>query len=350
MASRLILLTVFLVLLAAWLTGLLRRFALRTQLLDLPNARSSHSQPMPRGGGVAIVVSFSLGLTVLWAWGYASTTLLSAVGGGGLAVATIGYLDDRFDLSARTRFFVQVLAAGWCLWWLGGFPPLPVLGYELQLGWLGAPVGVLFIVWMTNLYNFMDGIDGIAGVEAVTVAGGAALLLWCSGTVGQAAQLTLLTGAVLGFLVWNWPPAKIFMGDVGSGYLGFTLAAFAVAAAGAGVMLLWSWGILLGLFIVDATVTLLRRLLHGERVYQPHRSHAYQRLSRKLGGHLPVTLGVAAVNALWLLPWAFLAEAFPQWAWLCLVVSWMPLLMLTFWAGAGRPEPQKPVVSGANSL
>lgn len=321
-------------LVSCWLTGALRRYALRTQLLDLPNARSSHSQPTPRGGGLAIVVSFNLALLVAWWLGGVASKFAAAAGGGGLLIAAIGYLDDRYDVSARWRFLVHLFAAALALWWLGGFPSVPLFDLQLNFDWLGIPVGVLFIVWLLNLYNFMDGIDGIAGTEAVTVAASGALLLWLYGAPGTAGLLLALAAASLGFLVWNWPPAKIFMGDAGSAYLGYVLGVLALGLSG-GVLNLWVWLILLGVFVVDATYTLFRRLLRGERVYQAHRSHAYQRAARRWGSHKKVTLAVGGINVLWLLPLAWVAAAYPDWGVVTLIVAWLPLLGIAVALGAG---------------
>jgi len=322
---------------SAGLTGLLRRYALRIRLLDIPNARSSHLQPTPRGGGLAIVVSFSLGLIGWWLSGNMPTAQFVATLGGGLMIAAIGLADDRFDLAARWRLLVHVAAAAWALWWLGGVPPLPVLGQQWELGWLGVLVGLLLIVWLLNLYNFMDGIDGIAASEAVAVAGGAAVLLLLEREYAAAVPLLLLVMAAGGFLLWNWPPAKIFMGDVGSAFLGFVLAVFALAGAEPGLSI-WVWLILLGVFVVDATFTLMRRLFQGERIYQAHRSHAYQRATRRLGAHKPVTLVVALINVGWLWPLAWLALSYPDAAVLILLVAWAPLALIAMALGAGAPE------------
>lgn len=188
----------------------------------------------------------------------------------------------------------------------------------------------------------MDGIDGIAGVEAVTVAAGAALLLWVRGDAAMAGVLVLLAAAVLGFLAWNWPPARIFMGDVGSAYLGFVLGVMALATSAEGPLNLWVWLILLAVFITDATVTLLRRLLRGERWYEAHRTHAYQHAARRFGSHRKVTLAVGALNVLWLLPLAGVACALPGYGWWLAVVAYLPLLLLAVKFGAGQAPAAEP--------
>ncbi|WP_296217733.1 MraY family glycosyltransferase [Pseudomonas sp. UBA2684] len=292
---------------ALFMTGALRRYALARSLIDIPNARSSHSVPTPRGGGVAIVVSFLLALPLMAAMGLVAWPLVWALLGSGAGIAALGFLDDHGHIAARWRLLGHFAAAIWALFWLGGLPPVNVLGFTLELGWLGHVLAAVYLVWLLNLYNFMDGIDGIASVEAICVCLGGALLFMVLGFAGSAQStgmfaVLLLAAAVAGFLFWNFPPARIFMGDAGSGFLGITLGILSLQAAWVAPQLLWSWLILLGVFIVDATFTLLRRLLRGDKVYEAHRSHAYQYASRRFGRHLPVTLAVAGLNLIWLLP------------------------------------------------
>ncbi len=324
----------------AALTWAVRRYALRTNLLDVPNERSSHSSPTPRGGGVAIVAVTLLAIAVLSVTGWARGWPLAAYATGGLLVAGIGYLDDYRHVAARQRLLVHFAAAAGVLLVVGRFPTVPVFGFELDLGLSTSVFAGLFIVWLLNLYNFMDGIDGIAAVEAVTVAGAAAALLWYSGVVDWALLAGLLAAVSLGFLVWNWPPAKIFMGDVGSGFLGFCFGGLAVVTFAASALSIWVWLILLGTFLVDSTVTLIRRVLRRERVYEAHRTHAYQYASRKFGSHRAVTIAVGLINAIWLLPLAFAVAAGRLDGLLALLIAYTPLLALVLHLKAGARELQ----------
>ena len=256
----------------------------------------------------------------------------------GLIVAAVGFIDDRGHVAARWRFIVQLLAACIVTLWTGGLGYLEFAGQVVETGWFGAVLAVLGIIWMINLFNFMDGIDGIAGVEAATVAFGAALLLWLSGHASQALLMLVVGAGSLGFLVWNWPPAKIFMGDVGSSFLGFVFGSTAIATHAEGSLDIWVWLVLLGVFVVDATVTLLRRVSRGERFYEAHRSHAYQHAAQRLGSHRAVTLAVGAINVLWLLPIAWLIVSGRIAGVYGFLLAYAPLLWLAIANHAGRGE------------
>ncbi|MEA9976826.1 MULTISPECIES: glycosyltransferase family 4 protein [unclassified Pseudomonas] len=323
---------------ALMLTGALRRYALARSLIDIPNARSSHVVPTPRGGGVAIVISFLLALILAASEGFVASSLLWALLGAGAGVALLGFLDDHGHIVARWRLLGHFIGASWGLLWLGGLPPLLLFGFALDLGWVGHVLAAVYLVWLLNLYNFMDGIDGIASLEAICVCLGGALLYWLMGH-GELALLPLLLAcAVAGFLYWNFPKARIFMGDAGSGFLGIALGVLSLQAAWVASQLFWSWLILLGVFVVDATWTLLRRLLRGDKVYEAHRSHAYQFASRKVGKHSPVTLAVATINLFWLLPisiWVGLGGLDGLFG---LLLAYLPLIVLAYKFEGGAKE------------
>ncbi len=331
-------LPIFALLASAGLTGLVHRYALARRLFDMPNARSSHVTPTPRGGGVAIVVTFLLALPLLAFEGFASWPLVWALSGAGGTVALLGFLDDHGHIPARWRLVVHFLCAAWAYFWLGGLPAMTLFGVDIQLGWLGHVLALLALVWLLNLYNFMDGIDGIASMEAITVCLGGALLYLCVGLPDLIAVPATLAAAVLGFLLWNFPPARIFMGDAGSGFLGIVLGVLTLHAVWVSPSLLWGWLILLGVFIVDATFTLASRLLRGERVHEAHRSHAYQHASRHYRSHLPVTLAVGMINLLWLLPIAMAVVLGYVDPFIGMAMAYIPLLVLAKAFGAGKKE------------
>lgn len=329
---------------AWWMTGALRRYALACGVVDVPNQRSSHATPTPRGGGVAIALPV-LACLPLWALaGRFDPASATALAGAGVGVAWLGFLDDHGHVPARWRLAGHFLAAAWVLVWIGGLPSLPLFGASIDAGWLGHGLAAVYLVWMLNLYNFMDGIDGIAGIEALCAGLGGAALCALAGQMELALAAALVAAAAAGFLVWNFPPARIFMGDAGSGFLGIALGALSLLAAHGDGKLFWAWLILLGVFVVDATITLVRRILRGETFYEAHRSHAYQHAARRWAAHRPVSLTVGAINLLWLLPLGLSVAA----GWLDglagLALAYAPLAALALRLRAGLPEiaPARP--------
>jgi Fuc2NAc and GlcNAc transferase len=272
-------------------------------MLDIPNERSSHKIPTPRNGGIAIAIAFLLGMLWLAMNHIISLRLALALLNGGIFVAGIGYLDDRKPVSAKSRSIVHFIAAAIALYFLGGFPSLIVGSWQINLGWFGFILAAIGIVWLINLYNFMDGIDGLAGSEAIFVSLTMGILLWTHGVHGIAWLCFFLVASVAGFLFWNWPPAKLFLGDVGSGLLGFIFAVLALATAKQNILPLLIWLTLLSVFIFDTTFTLMHRLWRGERWYVAHRDHIYQRLVHEYGfSHKKVTVGIVLFNCIILLP------------------------------------------------
>ncbi len=334
-----VLLLVVVAVAAFLMTAWLRRYALAKSLLDIPNGRSSHAMPTPRGGGLAVVIGFLLALPVLQGFGGGSNELLWALLGAGGWVALVGFLDDHRHVPARWRLLAHFTGAAWALICLGGLPPLTVW-IELDLGWAGHVLAMFYLVWLVNLFNFMDGIDGIAGIEVVTVCTGASVLFHAGGDSAGWAEPAVLAASTMGFLAWNFPKAKIFMGDAGSGFLGMIVGIFSIHAAWIRPELFWGWIILLGVFIIDATVTLLRRVANGERFYEAHRSHAYQHASRLYADHTKVSLAVGTINLLWLLPIAILVTKLRWDPLIGLLVAYAPLLWLAFRFNAGKKEQQ----------
>jgi Fuc2NAc and GlcNAc transferase len=280
---------------ASVLTGLVRRYSLRRRLVDVPNQRSSHAAPTPRGGGLAIVLVCLAALVSLAVAGALEVRLAASTAGPAAVVATAGWLDDHGHVPALWRLVVQFAAATATVLLLGGFEALKLGTYVVHLGVAGDLLAILGLVWLTNLFNFMDGIDGIAAVETVVVAGAGGILLLSSGAAGLGSAALFTSAAAAGFLLWNWPPARIFMGDVGSGFLGFLLGALALASDRADALPVYVWALLLAVFLFDATVTVLRRL-GREPLHEAHRRHAYQRAVSAGLSHRAVTLSVLAFN------------------------------------------------------
>ena len=290
-------------------TGWIRRYCLARGIVDIPNERSSHSRIVARGGGIGFSGIFLLAILGLGIAGMVPGRAATGLAGGGTIIAITGWVDDRKGLTQVTRIILHLAAAVWAVVWLGPVPSI-VSGSTIGM-WVSQIAGVIAFAWMTNLYNFMDvGTDGIAGAEAVTVAAASGFLCAMAGLAAPAHVYWLLAAVTAGFLVWNWPPARIFMGDAGSGFLGFIFAALALWACVNDVRLFWPCVILLSVFVADATTTLLRRMLKREKWYLPHSTHAYQKLARR-NGHLPIALGVAIINIAVLAPAAWLAWLHP---------------------------------------
>ena len=264
----------------------------RMHILDHPNERSLHSQPTPRTGGVAIVLGILVGCLV-FAFSMSLVIPVELLWLGGLAalIASVSYLDDRRHIPAGYRLATHIVAS--VLLAITGLAigSLSLPGISLALPeWLAGVLTVLFAVWMVNLYNFMDGMDGFAGGMTVFGFGTLALLGWWGGDNVFAALNLIIAAGALGFLVFNFPPAKIFMGDTGSSTLGFLAAGMSLWGDASALVPLWISVLVFSPFIVDATVTLLRRLVGRERVWQAHKTHYYQRLVQAGWGHRKTVL------------------------------------------------------------
>lgn len=306
-------------------TSLFLKYALHKKIMDIPGSRSSHRAPTPRGGGVGFVAVWSMVAAALIFFEGSSIVSISALLIGALVVASIGFIDDHIEVVSWKRFFVHMLAAVFFIVMLDGWPTLDFGAGKVGWGSAGVFIAVLSIVWSINLYNFMDGIDTIASLEAIFifVAGGA--MVWLSGGRTEGLLALMLAAAVGGFMIWNLPPARIFMGDVGSGFLGFLVASFALLGErkyGVPVLL---WVILYGVFLFDATATLFRRIIRGEKWHKPHRSHAYQRLHQAGWSHGQVVAGAGCLNAV-LCIFAFAAFLYPSFILSALFLS---LILLT---------------------
>ena len=311
----------------------------RGALIDIPNPRSSHESPTPRGGGLSMVALFLGAIFCFQLTRALEFSKFMALFWGAALVAGIGIVDDFGHVAARWRLLIHLIAAAWSLAWIGGFPALSFGDSVADLGVLGYPIGMLFLVWLLNLFNFMDGIDGIAASEGLFICFSAVMFCGLGGALAPVPVefwiLIVLAAGCAGFLVWNWPPASIFMGDSGSGFLGFILGLMALITATRGLLSIWCWLILFGVFIADTGVTLIRRILNRQCWYEAHRSHAYQHASRRYGSHRAVTLGVIAIDLLWLLPLAFCAWIWPGFGFLFCALALIPLCIFAYRSNAG---------------
>ncbi|MBU6950784.1 MraY family glycosyltransferase [Hahella sp. HN01] len=306
------------------LTGWARRYALAKKVLDIPEARSSHTVPTPRGGGISIVLCTLAVLPFLeveYGWVLWCTLAL---------LALISYVDDHQGLGFKVRLLMQLVCACALVYFVGVSDSLHyILGMNAHVtGFVSIILAVFGVVWITNLYNFMDGIDGIAATEAIFVSLSLVGVYTYSGEYIWAWFMLVVVVASMGFLCWNWAPAKIFMGDIGSISLGWVFGAGMLVSAQVTQVGVWVYLILMGVFISDATCTLLARLLNGEKVWLPHRTHLYQLLSLRLGDHRKVNYLLIFVNIVWLLPMALFAFMVADWAWGFAVAAYTPLLLI----------------------
>ena len=280
----------FVFLVSAGLTWYLSNPASRLSVLDEPNERSLHKIPVPRSGGLAILVGVLFGLFPLVLQADAPPGL-AAVMVGVTLIAIVSFFDDCSGVSPKFRLLVHSVAAVLVL--AGGLMPESFQLPGWQWLWSSAVsviFTVLFLVWMTNLYNFMDGMDGFAAGMTVFGFSAYALLGWQAGEPLFTMASLIVAASAMGFLLFNFPPAKIFMGDVGSSSLGFLGAGFSLWATTEKIFPIWVGILVFSPFIVDATVTLSTRLLAGSRVWEAHRSHYYQRLVRSGWGHRKTVL------------------------------------------------------------
>lgn len=315
-------------------TGLVLRMLTRKRILDLPNARSSHDAPKPRGGGLAVVPVILLSWLGAAFWFDVLSSNLALVLIGAMGLALISWRDDLKNLAALPRILAHTVAVGVCLY--GARDMGPVFQGLLPPLWDRLLAGLIWL-WFINAFNFMDGIDGISGVESGAIGIGLFLTgVVLTGLSPGVLPPLLLAAASAGFLVWNWPPSKLFLGDVGSVPLGFLLGWLLLAWAAQGY---WAPAILPAYYFADATITLARRALRGAKIWHAHREHFYQRAILGGASHGQVTRGVLICNAV-LIGCALVAEVIDPWTGILgagLTVAGFLLIMARWARRAGLP-------------
>ena len=333
--SIIIIISIVCLLTSAGLTKWLIAYLTSKGIMDTPNHRSSHEIPTPRGGGIAIAISLAIGF-ILMALAGGSDLLPGYLFFAGLfLVALIGFLDDKLNFPAGLRFFVQILAAALVIYETGGLSQLPLPApYNMEIGSWGYALALLWIVGLMNIYNFLDGIDGLAGLQAVLAGVGIAIL----DPTGPGMIIgVLVTSSSLGFLFFNWHKARIFMGDVGSVSLGFIFSAipfyFKGIDSSLGVYLVV---LILWFFLSDGIFTILRRLSKGEKIWQAHRSHLYQRLVISGLSHSVVTRSVMIAAAMLIALTIYFY--FYQVDWLIFVLSIALLMFVIYLAWVTKRE------------
>jgi Fuc2NAc and GlcNAc transferase len=333
-----IILSLALLLFSALITRQLVVNSHRFSKMDIPNERSSHLTPTPRGGGIAFVATSLVGFLLLLLNSELDPADLLALCCACAIVAIAGHLDDRQQISgAMVRLIFHALGAIILIVGIGFPSQISLFDQTVNTGVIGSILGVLYLVWLLNLFNFMDGTDGIAASEAIFVCvAGAILNFHVISDINFSTAAIVLTASTFGFILYNWSPAKIFMGDVGSGYLGIAIGGLSLMAAKQQHDLLWVWIILLAVFVSDATITLIRRLLRKQKPHVAHRSHAYQHLAIRFNSHATVSLLVLVINVVWLLPIAFFVANKQLAGTTGVVVAYVPLLVAALALNAGK--------------
>ena len=284
------------------LTYFIKDYAIKKSFVATVNDRSSHTVPTPYGGGIAIAVTWFLGLSYLFYTNDIDTNLFYVLLVG-FIISIVSFFDDIYELSAKIRLLAQSLVAIGGLISIGGLNSIDFGVFTISNSIITNIFAFLLIIWFINLYNFLDGINGYAGSEALFLSLAGLILFGGS-------HFIVLAVAVLGFLYWNWNKAKIFMGDVGSTLLGYNIAIFTLYYANQEATNLWIWIVLFGVFWFDATLTLIRRKFNGEKLSQAHKKHAYQRLTQAGWSHYKVTNYSIIINLILFLLVYFISNIF----------------------------------------
>ncbi len=272
------------------LTYAIRYLAIKHKLMDIPNERSSHAVPTPTGGGLAIVITWYIGITILYAFELIETSLFFALLSG-IILMIISLIDDFVSLKPIVRLIFHFITVVIAFYILGGLRAFIIPGLNPQLFIFLYPIVILGMVWFINLFNFMDGLDGFASTEAIIL--GLVMFIFSGNLINL-----ILIFSVAGFLIWNWPKAKIFMGDVGSIQLGFILVVLGIHFHNTLQFSILNWIMLSSPFWFDATYTLFRRWRNGEKLSQAHKKHAYQRIVQAGFSHQKVNFYLIGINSI----------------------------------------------------
>ena len=271
------------------LTYVIIRIALKKRIVSIPNERSLHSTPTPIGGGLAIVMTWYIGISILYYYDMLESNLYFALMSG-MILTIISIIDDLINVKPLLRLFFHFVSAIFAFVLLGGLRQLVIPSFDLDYRFIIYPLAIIGMVWFINLFNFMDGVDGFASLEALIIC---LLMYYLTGFIVN----LLLVACIIGFLFWNWPKAKIFMGDVGSIQLGFILVVIGIYAHNTYKFSILNWIMISSPFWFDATLTLYRRWKNGEKLSEAHRKHAYQRIVQAGFSHRKVNIYLIIINA-----------------------------------------------------
>lgn len=295
----------------------------------IPNYRSLHRKVTPKGGGIIVAISALSGFAALYGREGLSVKYVMVLFFGGILVALAGFADDRFDIPARYRLAVQLAAALWICFWFRGLPPLDLGVARVNLGMVGHVILIVSLLWFYNLYNFIDGIDGMASSATIFTSLTMGFVMLSQKQHTLALILWLLAAANIGFIVFNWPPAKMFLGDSGTSFVSYIFSAVLLVSLWNNAVSIWVWLIVFGCYLADTTTTTVTRALTVSQWYLPHRSHAYQNLARIWNNHLKVLLVVLSIDICWLLPLTLVALKYSDYAVIATLIAYVPLVMFS---------------------
>jgi Fuc2NAc and GlcNAc transferase len=358
---NLLLLAIIFLSLGIFATKAIIIFSEKNNVKSLANERSSHIESISSGGGLAFII---ITICSLYFFSYQEYFYIKNVYFllfASSVIGLVGYWDDLRDISALTRFLTQLLSSILVVLIFSDFPEIQFLSYTFIDANTSKIFGIIFLVWLTNLYNFMDGIDGLATIQGIFILFSYIFLVLILDPVSMNSDAKIffyystiiLFSSLFGFLFYNFPNSSIFMGDAGSSFLGFFLGSLGIYAAANNWISFWTLIIIWSMFIVDATVTLLIRIYNRDKWYQAHRSHAYQKLtiifSEKLDSRFEKSIARAKshrrvcsiyflINLFWVLPLSFLSIKYYQYGFIIALVCFCPLIISSIIIGAGKRD------------
>jgi len=317
------------VIICSWISVFLyKKYAIYVGIISNPNYRTLHESPIPRGGGIVFSILFILAIFLIWPYLKLSDNLFLILGVGGGVASLFGFIDDIMNIRARIKLTIQFLLSGLTVYWL-------FIDSLLLMNWIPIfitiAVCLFFMVWMMNAYNFMDGVDGMAASGAIFSSLTLALVLFLTDNSFELIPIFILIATtVSGFMIFNWPPATIFMGDAGSVFLGYIFGSLLIFTTLSGNLSIWNWLTVFGYFFADTTVTQIIRVILIKKWYLAHRSHAYQNFARITGSHLKVTSRVTLYNIIWILPLAIWSALQPEMEILAAILAVTPALVVAY--------------------
>jgi Fuc2NAc and GlcNAc transferase len=307
------------------------KVAIKVGILATPNNRTSHEISKPSGGGIVFSIIFLLCIFVMWLLRLLSEELMIILGVGGFFATLLGFLDDKNNIRAKNKLILQIILSLFAIFFLEGGP---LVSFDIMPEILAVILSILFLVWVINAYNFMDGIDGMASSGAIFSSFLIAITVSLSGNLTDIALLLFLLATIISaFLTFNWPPAKIFMGDAGSVFLGYIFGVLTLYTSINNEVSFFTWMIAFSYFIADTSVTQFLRLILVKKWYLPHRSHAYQNIARITKSHLKPTFGVILYNIFWALPLGIWSVLDPEKALLCVCFAITPGIFIAYFYG-----------------